>query len=500
MLEFLNPFLWGLTFSLIPVFLYFFRFITRKTYLLPTLKIIEEKGKVRGININVEFLRIILRVLMIVIIVLVFSQPILPEGKKEKVIIIVDTTYSTKANFEKYLKYLSEYILSVPSGRLIRVVDVSGNEISGSRDEVKERMRFYFPEVGRLKEDFLERLVEAGRDSEVIVLTDGQRSFLSVLEKAGIKAKVVTFPFTLPNGRVKFSIWRRVGDVIDVKYEIVAEEECYSEVGVEFGGVFRVLASSKSKGRMAGEFRVSAPGEGMGFVKGVLVSSRGTNEFVEPVYFFDGRVEIISRSNFTVVEKAIESIGMRRGASKYKIIMEDFVNSDNIRNSIILPLGERSRLVVGGEDVFFGRDGIKREIREYNFSFLPIVGFTNVSAPRGIEVFGVSGKPILLFDRVRNNVIVLGVLNYRDVSLPWFFKELFEFMLVGSRVEFLYPWEKVRRSDAEKEGKHVVIITPEEEISELTKVEDEPGFRNNVITLILFCLFVVIAVLERSLR
>ena len=42
MIELLNPFVWALSLSLIPVLIYLYRFYSRKKYIFPTLKLVSE--------------------------------------------------------------------------------------------------------------------------------------------------------------------------------------------------------------------------------------------------------------------------------------------------------------------------------------------------------------------------------------------------------------------------------------------------------------------------
>ncbi|MEN2998618.1 MAG: BatA domain-containing protein [Brevinematia bacterium] len=503
MIEFLNPFLWGLVLSLIPILIYLFKFITRKTYLLPTLKLIEESKKARGISINLELLSVVLRALMIALIVLIFSQPLLSDKKKGEILVILDTTYSAKANFNKYIKYLKEYITSISENTYIRVIDLSGNEIVGIRKEVEEKIRFYVPRVSKLEDRVIKRIQDYSKKADVIILTDGQKSFLDALEKVGVKGKVITFPFALPYGSVKFHIWKKFGSAIEFKYEINTEEECFAEILLEFNKNSKVLLSSKVNGRKVGEMKVNAVGEGMGFIKSILSNSKGTNEFVEPVYFFDDNVEVIPSEEIGNINSALKSLGIKTSRnSRYKIVIGKTVNSDTLRDSIIIPYDDKSRVIVRGESIFtYGDNNGSYEVKEHNFSTISIIPFTNFRIPAEIEVYGVNGNPIAIFDRSRNNIILLGKLNYSDIELPWFIKETLELLLVDSKVEFVYPYDVDSANVSEGDGKLKILLTPNEEVSEViksnSKDEDKVLKKENWITLLLFCIFAIILLTER---
>lgn len=503
MVEFLNPFLWALAFSLIPIFIYIFKLTTRKVYILPTLKIIEESQKTKGISINFEFLKLLLRVLIIVLVVLIFSQPILSQGKKDKVFIILDTTYSAKNNFDKYLAYLNEYISSIPSYIWVKIVDLTGNEIVGNRDEVKDKLKFYIPKVSKMDKGIVSRFSKDLLGSKVIVLTDGQKSFLDLLDEVGIKGyELKIFPFTLPYGSVKFSLWKRFGSEIEVQYDVNVKEESVFEMFVVYQEKSKMLMSSRISDRKVGEVKVSKLGDGIAFIKGILISQNKTNEFIEPVYFFDGRVNISESKNETL-ESALSVIGITNDRNAgIKLVISKFVNVDNLRNSIVIPYDSDSKIIVNGENIFgTGRSGSFIR-KEYKFNTFCLISASNVNVPSGVEVYEVDKKPVLIFDKVRNNIVLLGKLNYQDINLPWFLKEVFDVFFVGSKVEFVYPYE-FYQDDTISYSNNVyrILLTPDEEISEIVATSQIEGeSKKNIIPLLLFCIFAIVVFSERLLK
>ncbi len=508
MLEFLNPFLWGLSFSLIPIIIYIYKFSRRKNVILPTLDLLEENKRSRGFSLNVEFLKLFLRVLMIVIIVLIFSQPYIYENRKDKILVILDTTYSSKGNFESYLRYLKEYLVSIPSGKIVKILDLEGNEIVGTPKDVMEKIKFYFPKVGKIEKNFFSKLSQVAGESEVIVLTDGQKSFVDNLNKFGIKGKIVNFPFTFPYGKVSFSIWKRVGSEIHVNYEVDVREECLFEVFLDVGNSSKMLLSSVVFGRKVGEMKVNSSTEGIGFIRGILVNGFKTNEFVEPVYFFKGGFDLVLEcSNAKFIENALKVLDfyVTKG-SRYKIVVGNIVNSDNFRDSIIVPCSPESKIFLRGSNIFSSKGGYtttyesgNTTTRKFNFSSFSILPYTNFFVPLGSEVYEFGNTPVFVYDRDKNNVLVLGEFNYKDYEFPWFLKEIIEFLFVYSKTEIIYPYgEFASRVVSISDNKYRVLIVPDEEISSVI----ESSFygekkRYNFLSFLLFAVFVIVVIVER---
>ncbi|MFN4244976.1 MAG: BatA domain-containing protein [Brevinematia bacterium] len=504
MLEFLNPFLWGLLFSLVPIFIYIYKFSTRKTFILSTLKLLTEDNKSKGISINVELLKLFLRILIIMFIVLIFSQPFISKDVRKNILIILDTTYSSSANFEGYIKYLKEYLKSFPEDKFIKIVDLEGNEIVGNRKEVMDKIRFYFPKVGSIRRDLIKRLVPFSKNSEVLILTDGQKSFIDVLDEFGIKGRIVTFPFTLPYGKINFYIWNRVGNQVEIKYEVDVNEECLFEVFGDYGDYSKMLLSYKIFGRKIGELKItSTTNHGICLVRGILINSSKTNQFIEPIYLFDGGFDLILDCSYfkRFLEASLGILGFYVSKSSgYKIVVGKVVVSENFRNSIIVPCDSESKILFRGKNIFSGVSKARFSIKEINFSSFSLVPFTNLSIPEEAIVYGFGNVPVFIYDESRNNIILLGSLSYRSDELPWFLKEIIEFLFIYSKFEFVYPYGETIFGYVgfQKGSKYKLFITPDEEISDVAKNRTYEEVRNNkFISAILFVIFVIIMIAEK---
>ncbi|MCS7299544.1 MAG: BatA domain-containing protein [Spirochaetia bacterium] len=501
MIEVINPFLWGLAFSLIPIFIYVYKLITRKTFILPTLKVIKEEKKSLGFNLNIEILKMLLRALIITLIVFIFSQPIISNVQDEEKsnLILIDTTYSSRNNFYSYTRYLKEYLSSLPQEEEIIILDTSGIEISGIRDEVKEKLRLYLPRVSKIDSKFLKRVKELSSSKRIIVLTDGQESFVKSVKDLGIQNfQIVKFPYSIPYGTIRFSIWNRVGRIVDVKYEIVTKEECLAEIVLLSANRSKLLFSSKVEGKRVGEVSVEG-GNGLAFIKGILISSHKTNEFIEPIYFFDERVEIVSSERITNLEVAFRSLGFEIARnSEVKLIIAKYLNSDLLRNSILIPSGYDAKFLVRGQNIFSSPNQ-DRSIKMVDyFSTMSIISFTNLNLPNEIEFYGFNGTPVVAYDSRNNNLILLGLLNYQDPSLPWFVKELTELFLVGTKYSFEDNMlHSIETNITGVNVKYLIAKTPEDEISGL--VENISGQVSDRISLglVVFILLVGVMVLER---
>lgn len=501
MIEVINPFLWGLAFSLVPVLIYIYKLITRKTFILPTLKVIKEEKKSLGLSLNIEILRVLLRALIITLIVLIFSQPIISsvQDKGKSKLILIDTTYSSRNNFNSYTRYLKEYLSSLPREEEIVVLDTSGVEIAGTRDKVIEKLRSYLPKVSKIDSRFLKRVRELSNGRRIIVLTDGQESFVKSVKDLGIQSfEIEKFPYSIPYGAIRFSIWNRVGRTVDVKYEIVTKEECLAEIILLSAKKSKLLFSSKVEGKRVGEVSVEG-GDGLSFIKGILISSHKTNEFIEPIYFFDERVEIVSSERISNLELAFKSLGFEIDRnSEVKLVVAKYLNSDLLRNSILIPSGYDAKVLVRGQNIFSGSSQYRSiKIVDY-FSTMSIISFTNLNLPNEIESYGFNGTPIVAYDSRNNNLILLGLLNYQDPSLPWFVKELTELFLVGTKYSFEDNiLHSVQTNITGVNVKYLIAKTPEDEISGL--VENIPDRESDRISLglVIFILLIGVMVLER---
>lgn len=501
MFELINPFLWGLAFSLIPILIYIYKLVTRKTFILPTLKVIKEEKKSIGPNINLEILKTLLRVLMITLIVFIFSQPIISyvQDEKKSRLILVDTTYSSKNNFYSYIRYLKEYLSSLPQEEKIVILDTSGIEIAGIRDEVREKLKSYLPKLHKIDSKFLMRVKELSRNRKTIILTDGQESFINPIKGLGVEDfKIVKFPYSIPYGTVRFSIWNRVGRTIDVKYEIVTKEECLAEIILLSANRSKLLFSSKTRGRRVGEISVEGD-SGFAFIKGILISSHKTNEFMEPIYFFDERVEIVSSERITNLEMAFKSLGFEvRRNSEVKVVIAKNLNSDVLRNSILVPSDYNAKVLVGGQNIFANTTQDRTIKMVDYFSMTSIFSFTNLNLPSGVEIYGYKGTPVAAYDSRNNNLILLGLLNYQDPNLPWFIKEVTELLLVGTK----YTFEEDKMPSVETnitslDGKYLIFRTPEDEISDIVDDISDQRLESVGLGLIAFILLVAVMVLER---
>lgn len=499
MIEFLNPFLWGLLFTVIPVFIYLFRFLTKKSYVLPTITILEEDKKTRGLSLNVEVLKLVLRVLMIILIVLIFSQPFVSKREGNQIVFVIDNTFSARDNFNKYLNYIKEYISSVPDDKLIRIIDFDNNEIIGYKREIIDKLRYYYPKIGKFNESFFSKLKEFYA-SDIFVLTDGQKNVVDAIKKFNLNVNLVKFPYSLPNGMVNFSIWKRFGSEIEFKYEIICDEKSFVEIFAQRDENVIMLFSSEIVGRKVGEMKVSASVEGLYFLKAVLVNDFGTNEFIEPIYLGDVGFNLILDENFKQLETAFRVIGIKQSGG-YNFVSKRFVNVDNIRNSIVIPYDENSKVIFKGVDILRKGGRINVGLKNVNISSLPISFLKNLYIPEGVEVYGIANKPVFLYDRVRNNVIVLGYLNLYSDELPWFIKEIVEFLLVDSKVKTLYPYglDFVKFVDYQ-DGIFSLIKVPPEEIEKIEHIDGTSKFKEtNIIPIVLFWILLFVMIVERVL-
>ncbi|MGC8871140.1 MAG: BatA domain-containing protein, partial [Brevinematia bacterium] len=385
MIEFLNPFLWGFILSSIPIFIYLYKRITKKTLILPTLKLIDEKEKSKGVRINLEILKVILRVIIISLIVLIFSQPVISRIKTNQTFILLDTTYSAKDNFNKYLSFLREYISNLPSGTEITLIDMSGTKISGTKEEVLDKIKTYHITIGKLDKKVIEEL----KGKEIILLSDGQKNFLELLNQENIKFKLIKFPFSIPNVEVNIIPWKKIGSP-EAKLEIIPKEKTLVEISLTGEREIK-LSSMELSSRKVIEIKLTNS-EGISFLNVKVIKNLKTNNFVYPFYFFDNKINLVAeKEEYNFIEKALNSIDIKVDkTSKYSIIVSDFLNADKIRNSVIIPKKENSKIIFRNKNLFSkGENGkLNNKIEKYNFTYLPIKPIKELNMPENVRLVG----------------------------------------------------------------------------------------------------------------
>ncbi|MCX8029625.1 MAG: hypothetical protein N2712_06485 [Brevinematales bacterium] len=491
-MEFINPFLWGLLLSVLPILIHIYKLVTRKTFILPTLKIIEEDSKSKGFSINIQFIKTALRVLIIILIVLIFSQPILPTKKSNGTIFIIDTTLSSKNNFSLYINYIKEIVPSANSP--IYIYDPSGNVIFGSKKEVIDKLKSYLPSVGDFTAELLKEIQDLSKNKEVIVLTDGQKEFIDKLQEANIKEfRIIKFPYSFPNGKIEFSIWKRFGNNIEIKFEIETSEECLSEI-LLIGKERKTLFSSVVNGRKVGEITIKG-NYGFSFLKGILIKDKKTNEFIQPIYLLNNTLNTATEDN--KIQNILLSLGIETGFSEITLSSRNIFNSDTTRNTIFIPSENTIKIIVRNQNILSTKKGKNQTKPIPYFSTTPINTFTNLNIPNDITLYG-HIKPIAMYDEKRNNLIILGTLNYDNPDVAWFIKEAIELLLIDTKVKFV---SSLQSSNIIKSNEIFYILEiPNKEISEIINTNSYENKRNNNLPTILFIILAIAMTLERLIK
>lgn len=494
MIEFLNPFLWGLALSLIPILLYFYKTLTKKKLILPTLRFIKEEEKSRAIRINIEILKVLLRIMIISLIVIIFSQPLISKSKSNETFILLDTTYSAKDNFDNYLSFLREYLSNLPSSEKVTIIDLSGTKIYGKREEILDKLKLYLPVVGKLDKRIFQEL----KGKEVILLSDGQKNIIELLEKENIKITLIKFPFSIPNALVNITSWKRIGK-IESKIEIIPKEKVIAEISLIDNKKEKRILSLEISTRKVFEIKLTND-EGIAFLNTRLISDKKTNNFVEALYFFDNTVNLIAdKEDHIIIEKALETLGIKENKnSKYSILVSDFVNVDKLRNTIVIPKNENSKILLKNENLFLKKKA-EKNIEEYKFSYMPLGLINEFNLPSGVRVIGTGNKAIIVYDAIKNNAVIVGIPNYKSPYFPIFLKETMEFLMLDSKTIEKLPYQYSPKTNILVTDSNVVIFkTPEEEICETINYESKRNFLNeNELTILLFLLLLIIMSTER---
>jgi hypothetical protein len=513
MIEFLNPFVWALSLSLIPVLIYLYRFYSRKKYVFPTVKFVSANDKTRWLNINVELLKLFLRVLIVATIVLIFSSPIISTKKEDNVIFFIDNSYSSRYNFDSYLSYLRKTLKEYPSNTKVFVIDNSGNLISGSPKEVIEKLKYYYPEIreynkGALRGFLGTSLLSTAPGSRIIFLTDGQRSFWDFVRSLGVKDyESVIFPSFSLDARAYIRVWNRLTRDVEGEVEVYSKSNCSVEVVLSNASGERIIMSSQVMGKKNFFIKFTNPFEGISILKVLLFRYTGTNEFFVPI-------TSVSKISLNVPEEekkfflsSLYSLGFTNSVDKGNDFSISILGSGNLssfRNSIIIPKSPDARFLYKGKFITFYTNSIGDYVKSVNYTFhsLPIANKLFPSfVPDGTWIVKLGSTAVGLYFEDENNLLVFGNLNFYDSSLPIFLKEAFEFLLVDSKFvtnKSITNTSITNTSLYNYDGTFSMI--PEEEISDVESLREMSTTRSasfNFISLLLFVFLCVFMVIER---
>jgi len=513
MIEFLNPFVWALSLSLIPVLIYLYRFYSRKKYIFPTVKFVSSNEKTRWLNINVELLKLFLRVLIIATIVLIFSSPVISTKKEDSIIFFIDNSYSSRYNFDNYLSYLRRALKEYPNNMKIFVIDNSGNLISGSPKEVIEKLKYYYPDVKEYNKSALRNTLNTGVLStalggRIVFLTDGQRSFWDFVKSLGVKDyESVVFPSFSLDARAYIRVWNRLTRDVEGEVEVYSKSNCSVEVVLSNASSERIIMSSQVVGKKNFFIKFTNPFEGISILKVLLFRDTATNEFFVPI-------TSVSKISLNVPEEekkfflsSLYSLGFTNSVDKGNDFSFSVLGSGNLssfRNSIIIPKSSEARFLYRGKFITFYTNFVGDYVKSVNYTFhsLPIATrFFPSFVPEGAWVVKSGSTAVGLYFEDENNFLVFGNLNLYDSSLPIFLKEAFEFLLVDSKFvtnTIITNTSIINTSFYNYDGTFSMV--PEEEISDVESSKEMSTTRSasfNFISLLLFVFLCVFMVVER---
>jgi len=523
MIEFLNPFVWALSLSLIPVLIYLYRFYSRKKYIFPTLKFVSSNEKTRWLNINVELLKLFLRVLIVATIVLIFSSPIISTKKDDNVIFFIDNSYSSRYNFDNYLSYLRRALKEYPNNIKVFVIDNSGNLISGSPKEVIEKLKYYYPDVKEYNKSALRNALNTGVLStalggRIVFLTDGQRSFWDFVKSLGVKDyESVIFPSFSLDARAYIRVWNRLTRDVEGEVEVYSKSNCSVEVVLSNASSERIIMSSQVVGKKNFFIKFTNPFEGISILKVLLFRDTATNEFFVPI-------TSVSKISLNVPEEekkfflsSLYSLGFTNSVDKGNDFSFSVLGSGNLssfRNSIIIPKSPEARFLYRGKFITFYTNSVGDYVKSVNYTFhsLPIATrFFPSFVPEGAWVVKSGSTAVGLYFEDENNLLVFGNLNFYDSSLPIFLKEAFEFLLIDSKLVTNTSITNTSITNTSITNTSITntslynydgtfSMVPEEEISDVENSEGmnaEKSGSFNFISLLLFVFLCVFMVVER---
>jgi len=518
MIEFLNPFVWALSLSLIPVLIYLYRFYSRKKYIFPTVKFVSSNEKTRWLNINVELLKLFLKILIIATIVLIFSSPVISTKKEDSIIFFIDNSYSSRYNFDNYLSYLRRALKEYPNNMKIFAIDNSGNLISGSPKEVIEKLKYYYPDVKEYNKSALRSalgtsLLSTDLGGRIVFLTDGQRSFWDFVKSLGVKGyESVVFPSFSLDARAYIRVWNRLTRDVEGEVEVYSKSNCSVEVVLSNASSERIIMSSQVVGKKNFFIKFTNPFEGISILKVLLFRDTATNEFFVPI-------TSVSKISLNVPEdekkfylSSLYSLGFTNSVDKGNDFSFSVLSSGNLssfRNSIIIPKSPDARFLYKGKFITFYTNSVGDYVKSVNYTFysLPIATrFFPSFVPEGAWVVKSGSTAVGLYFEDENNFLVFGNLNFYDSSLPIFLKEAFEFLLIDSKLitntsitnTSITNTSIINTSLYNYDGTFSMV--PEEEISDVENSEGmnaEKGGSFNFISLLLFVFLCVFMVVER---
>ena len=498
MIEFLNPFVWALSLSLIPVLIYLYRFYSRKKYIFPTLKLVSESEKAKWLNINAELLKLFLRMLIIANVVLIFSSPVITAKKEDSIVFFIDNSYSSRYNFDNYLSYLRNTLKEYPNNVKVFVFDNSGNFISGSPGEVIEKLKYYYPKVKEYSRSALENALSTASGGRIIFLTDGQGSFWDLVRSLGIKNydSVVLSSFSL-DARAYIRIWNRLMRDVEGEIEVYSKSNCNVEVVLSNSGVERIIMSSQVVGKKIFYIKFTNPFEGISVLKVLLFRDAATNEFFVPITSVKKLSLNVTEEERKFFLASLFSLGFTNSVGKGNDLSISVLNSGNLslfRNSVIIPKSSEAKFLYKGRFITFHTNYIGDYVRSINYFFhsLPISTRLFPSfVPEDSWVVRLGSTAVGLYFGDGNNFLVFGNLNLYDSSLPIFLKEAFEFLLIDSKFltnTGLYNYDGT------------LSVLPEEEISDVEFMGQTSARANNkfnFVSLLLFVFLSILMVIER---
>ncbi len=515
MIEFVNPFIWALPLSLIPFIIYFYRLSVRKPIILPTLKLIRKDDKIKFLSTPSFLVQTILRFLIVAMIVMIFSQPVLKKNSEhEYLVFILDTTYSSRNNIEKYIQVIKDQITLHPYAKEIRILDASGTEIRSDLNQIPNKLSAIKLRLSHIEKSFLSNISKIlPENSKIFVLSDGQKSFLELIEKNGIKNyHFIKFSPSVVEGYVKYNNWTKI--LTNSSFHLFVSSKSNSRLIVEL--MDRKLEAKKIfESSLIGEkeFYISSGSLDLGglyFIKSSLVGKLGTNNFYFPVYFSRDLVFHVNVPK--ELEKPIISSFKVLGINfdrkildkSFNFIVAPKVNTDEFKNSIIFPYGENPVITTHGKFIKLIRTNTSIKIEpNVNLQILSINPKSYYYFPYNevdLNTLGYKGIPVALFDVERNNIIFLIEINEKDLTLPIFIKDIVEFMLIDSIVTYTNIMETDSQiSEIRVEDKRFYIFTPEKsEFSENFLDRNITTESNTNLSMYLFILLVLLLHLERK--